>query len=82
MYKLNKVNYFSLEQKIFVVEDEHLPGNNMASSGLSKRSTLIIFNTLGVWVLVCPAIFMNTVVNGNIMVMADVVAITLCWQKL
>ena len=39
---------------------------------------IIIFNTLGVWVLVCPAIFMDTMVNGNHNVMVDV-AIALCW---
>ena len=32
--------------------------------------------------LVCPAIFMNTVINGNHTVMADVIAIALCWQML
>ena len=54
----------------------------MVSSALRKSLTLILFNNLGVWVLVCPAIFMDSVVNGNLIVMADVVAIALCWQML
>ena len=43
----------------------------MASSGLRKMLFLIISNTLGVWVLVCPAIFYghcgkwNTYCNGS-----------------
>ena len=53
----------------------------MASSDLRKILTLVTFNTLGVWVLVRPAIFMNTVVNGS-HVMADVAATALCWQML
>ena len=72
----------SLEQKIFPVEDELSPGHNMASSGLRKMLILINFNTLGVWVLLCPAIFMDTVVNGDHIVMADVVAIALHWWML
>ena len=40
------------------------------------------FNTLGVWMLVSPAIFMDTVLNGNHIVIAGVVAIALCWQML
>ena len=35
------------------------------------------FNTLGVWVLVCPTIFMDTMVNGDNLVMAVVIAIVL-----
>ena len=44
--------------------------------------TLIIFNTLGVWVLVCSIFFflMDTVVKGNHIVTADVTAIALCWH--
>ena len=37
----------------------------MASSGLWKMLFLIISKTLGVWMLVCPAIVFNTVVNGD-----------------
>ena len=32
--------------------------------------------------LLCPAIFMDTVVNSNCIVMVDAVAITSCWQML
>ena len=67
---------------MFPVEDNLLQGHNMASSGLRKMLTLINFSTLGVWVLVCPAICMDTVVNGNHIVMADVVALALWWQML
>ena len=66
LYNFNKVHFFSLEETNFPVEDKLLPGHNMASSGLRKMLTLIItFNNMGVWVLVCPAIFMDTVVNGG-----------------
>ena len=44
--------------------------------------TLINFNTLDVWVLVCHTIFMDTAVNSNHIVMADIVTIALCWQML
>ena len=44
----------------------------MAFSGLRKMLTLIIFNTWGVWVLVCPIVLMETVVNGDHIVMADI----------
>ena len=43
---------------------------------------LTIFATLGVWVLVGPAFFMGTVVNGNHIAMAVVIGIGLCWQML
>ena len=44
----------------------------MASSDLRKMLFLIISNTLGVWVLVCPATFVDTVVNGDHIAMAFV----------
>ena len=37
---------------------------------------------MGVWALVFHKIFMDTVVNGNCIIMADVVAIALYWQML
>ena len=44
--------------------------------------TLTIFNTLGEWMSVCPKIFMDTVLNSNHIVMADVMVIALWWQML
>ena len=79
MYKLNKVFFFSQEQKIFPVEDKLLPDHYMASSGLRKMLTLINVNTLGIWVLVCPAIFIDTVVNSNNIVIA-VLLLTLIYS--
>ena len=38
---------------------------------------LIISNALGVWLLVCPAIFMDIVVNGDHIAMAVFIAIVL-----
>ena len=38
---------------------------------------LVISNTLGVWMLVCPAIFMDMGVNGNHTAMAVVMVIVL-----
>ena len=43
---------------------------------------LIISNTLGVWVLACPAIIIDTVVSCNHIAIAVVVAIVLYWQML
>ena len=54
----------------------------MASSGLRKILYLAIFDTLNVWVLVCPAIFIDIVVKSNHVAMAVVIAIGLCWQML
>ena len=51
----------------------------------------LTFFTLGVWLLVCPVIFIDIVVTGNHIAMAVVIAIALCqkmlcleilWQKL
>ena len=50
-WKLNKVQFFSLEQKMFSVEDNLLPSHYMASSGLRKILTIIDLSTLGVSVL-------------------------------
>ena len=60
-----RFNFFS-RTEIFPMEDKLSPGHNMASSSLRKMFTLINFNTLGVWVLVCPTIFMDTVVNSSL----------------
>ena len=38
-------------------------------------------DTSGVWVLVCPAIFMDVVVNCNHIAMAIVIAIDIHWQN-
>ena len=57
MYKLNKVQFFFFRTENFLVEHKLLPGHNIASSGLRNMLTWIIFNTLDVWVLVCPAVF-------------------------
>ena len=62
------------------MEDKVLPSHNTASSGVRIMLILVNFNTLGVWVLVCPAIFMNTVEISDHIVIADVAAITSSWQ--
>ena len=47
-----------------------------------KMLTLININTLDVCVLVCPAIFMDTVVNGDHIVRADSIISALFWHML
>ena len=72
------------------VEDKLSPGLQHGFLRSEENVILNNFNTLGVWVLVCLAIFLWTLVNGDHIAMAVVKAIVLLadvvvlivWQKL
>ena len=59
-----RLNFF-LKKNIFFVEDRFLPCPQHGFLRSEENVILDNSNTLGIWVFVCPAIFMDTVVKSN-----------------
>ena len=78
LYRLNKIYFFSQKQKYFYVEDKLLPGNKHGFLRPEENVNLNKFQHIRCKGIGVSAVFKDTVVNGNHIEMADVVAIVLC----
>ena len=77
-YKLNNVHFFSLEQKIFSSGRQAFARSQHGFIRYEESAGLTKFQYLGCMGVSVSYIFMDTLANGDHIVMADVVVIALC----